>query len=81
MSGMLAGSKPSVGSRCRPNPSHRRQSLRYPEGNPTWFKKDEPERLRRRQARCETPIQVGRRDAHRSLRRERRGFDRGETFY
>jgi hypothetical protein len=49
------GSNPSVGSRCHPYPSHQRQSFRHPERNPTRFEKGEPERLGRREARCETP--------------------------
>jgi hypothetical protein len=71
MSGTPVGSKPNVGSRCRPYPSHQRQSIRYPEGNPTRFEKGEPERMGQREAGCETSSQVGRRDTHRSLGRER----------
>jgi hypothetical protein len=58
--GTPAVSKPNIGSRCRPYPSHRRQSLRYPEGNPTQFEKGDPERMGRREAGCETSSQGGR---------------------
>jgi hypothetical protein len=80
MSGMCAGSKPSFGSQYRPYPSHRRQSLRYPEGNPTRFEKGKPERLGRCESGCKTSSQGGCRCAHRNLRREGRSFDRGGPF-
>jgi hypothetical protein len=70
MRGTPAGSKLGVGSLCSPYPSHRRQSFRHPERNPTRFEKGKPERLGRREAGCETPIKVGRSDARRSLKRE-----------
>jgi hypothetical protein len=56
------------------------QSLRYPEGDPTRFEKGEPERLGRHEAVCETSSQVGRRDARRSLGRERGVSTVGDLF-
>jgi hypothetical protein len=35
----------ACGKQTRPYPSHRRQSFRHPERNPTRFEKSEPERL------------------------------------
>jgi hypothetical protein len=47
----------AAGAACTPPIG---ESFRHPERNPTRFEKGEPERLGRREAVCETPIQFGR---------------------